>query len=1503
MGRLSDLLNNKKKEVILPIDKKEPVIKTQQYKAKAALEQVVPSRLSSILKQPQQSNVLMGNLADKFKRYGTPLADPASLRIKSLTDIAKQQYIAGRKNRPAILGDLIKEQDVANIISSSPQNVRTRTEQTLGAIGEIPFIGKNLVSESLTERLKGQSKPIGKLPQVLGGGDITDVGLGEVATKVGMTVAQYSLVNNALKGLGTTSALGKLVNASSKNRFVSTQVADLLADTIVQTPAEVMKAIEDDKSLDQFAKDTLKARGIDVVANLIIGGAIEIPSFVKSLSDKKHSGMLNDLITKVGGTNPAKADEIRKSLTQDVKVKPSTIEDVIAFQNRVAKGENITKELGLAPETTAKDFLGQQAKDVQSSNVEDFYKQFDRTPQQITNDFQAWRSKNFGGATGQVSPEDMGALKQLYKEDTGIDLDVALKEVGATDAIKAVEPIKTVDSTPIIEPTVTKEPITTTATPEVTTPKLEEPKILSKLDEQIKKLDDDFKTETKRLKESVSKLGTNKELVDKRLKTLGFEHAAEKRKLIQGDSFAKVEGGLTSKELSNKIKKESTNYAGKEILTPDGPAKAIGVTSFGKVGVEFPDGSVKYFDSADIKPKVTVEELVNKSIVPEVKKVKVPELETLKPIEPVKVEAPKLPKAIKPEPVKAEVPKLKEVSKASPRIPDIKTPIAGESKSPFVERILEFLKGDQTTNQLRKELDNLDKLKTTTDKARETIAKQVVKDDFDGALRMSMEGKQFGNRVESNISLLLADELQRQGRHAEQVELISKVSEKFRAAGQDVQSAKAWAKASPEGMQKWAIDTLEKAKVKADPELIATVGKEMKAINEMTPEQLGAMVAKRLGKIGDTKLIQNQIMNSFSFDQLKGTNVALTMQKVFDKIPIVQARKLSSLQAMSHLLNFRTFSRNILGNTASIAAENVSKIPASIADRGLKAFTGNRTVIATMPKFLQGMQEGWKQGKRSFFEITAGVSTGNQGKYDLLFGSAFKSKLGKGLEKTMGISLQSTDEFYKGFVKADSLYNQLQARLGKEVKNWNFEKVMTEATESEIKAALDEAKFVTFQNDSALAGILSDTKKWANKLSANIPGTVFTKDFGLGDLVIKYTRVPGNIITRGIEYSPVGYLKAIHDASKVITEGTNASVVLQRQAAQALGRATTGTGLMLVGGALRNLGIITGVDNTKDWDVNAFNNAEGVGNYRINIDALERYIKGGNPEKQDGDTLKTYNWAAPITTPIAIGARLAGEDANLFSLEGMKLLTAATMDEALDLPTLSIVKKMMFEGMSGDSDTGNKMLDIMSVPIKEAFPSVVASIVRQTAQAIDPVIRDTQFGAKIPSFKVLGVDVGKGAEAVLNALGEKIGGRIQSNLPGFSKLLPPKLDPLGRESKREGGAFGALVDPASTSTYKPTGYGDTLRKISELSGKTTVFPDRNPPKSFSYKGNVIVLTEEEKKTWQEIEGIYVNTQYAKYLKGKTVKTEEDAIKYAEVLEILKKRAGEQAKSAVLKARR
>lgn len=1197
-------------------------------------------------------------------------------------------------------------EDIQKVKDLSTEFNRLQIEAKPGSLGFIealPFVG--------TKFEKGLEATSGVQPETFEEArEKPGFKRGFIASKIFTSAAQYSAVNTALAGskLGTTLA-NKLGSA-----FVADQAVDFLADRIVQAPDEWLPLLKGERNLSETAKNLAINSAVDVALNLAIGGSYE------GLKKLRNTGDV-DVVKQVDKT--------------------------------------IQQELGLPEGTTAKEFLEQQAKEFEGiqparpdPEVETFFKEFDKTPDEVFNDFQAWRSKNFGGATGRVSTDDMDTLKQLYKEDTGIDLDVALKEAGG-----GVTPL-------------TKSQAEITA-------------------ERIKETAPEFPTRT-----------------DK--------------------PFAAA------------------------------PVETVPKKTFRQ----------RLTESTEVKPEAPrVEPEVAKEVVPEV----TPE--------------PTVAREIVPEP--------------SPRIPDIPTPEVGVSKSKFVERISEFLKGDPTVSKLKKEIDNLDKLPTTSDEARATVAKQVVRDDFEGALRMSMEGKQFGNRVESNVSLILADELQKQGRFAEQVELISKVSEKFRAVGEDLQSAKVWAKLSPEGMKKWAVDTLEKSGVEIDPKLIAEIGDDMKAINEMTPEQLAEMVSKRLGKVGESKFIQNQILNSFSFDQLKGTNTALTMQKVFDKIPIVKAKKLSSLQAMSHLLNFRTFTRNILGNTASIAAENINKIPASIADRGLKAFTGNRSVVASMPKLLQGMQEGWKQGKRSFFEITSGVSKGNQGKYDLLFGSAFKSKVGKGLEKAMGISLQSTDEFYKGFVKVDSLYNQLQARIGKEVKNWDFEKVMTEATEDEIKTALDEAKFVTFQNDSALAGILSKSKKFANEISEHIPGTVFTKDFGLGDLIVKYTRVPGNIITRGVEYSPVGYLKAVHDASKIITQGSAAPVAMQRQVAQALGRATTGSGLMAIGGFLRNQGIITGVDDTKDWDVNAFNNAEGVGNYRINIDALERLIKGENPEKQEGDTLKSYNWAAPMTTPIAIGARLAGEDANLFSIEGGKLLTAATLDEALDLPTLSIIKKMQFEGMRDASETGNKMLDIASVPIKEAIPSIVPSIVRQTAQAIDPTFRDVSAPSTLPVLPGI--------------VGEKTASRIQANIPALpgipkqftSEGLPPRLDPLGREAQREGGPFGALVDPASTSVFRPTGFGDTLRKISELSDKTTVFPDRKPPNSFSHKGSVIQLTQEEKQLWQQTEGNYVNEKYSEFLKGKTVETEAEALKLAKVLETIKKRAGEKAKTEILKGRR
>ncbi len=205
---------------------------------------------------------------------------------------------------------------------------------------------------------------------------------GRVVGEVGKQLALYSTVGSALKGTKFFADLGAKLGGGKVAQFTAGQIADLFIDAAIQTPQEVLRK----ETIEQIGWNRL----LDVGINLGIGAGGE---FFKSLK---------------------KADP--QGLEQAIKELPAD------------KARTIQQELGLPADTTAESFLKQQEGLAKEMQVEDYYKQFDKTPQQVTDDFTAWRKQNFGGATGQVSEGDMGALKELYKESTGIDLDVALKE-------------------------------------------------------------------------------------------------------------------------------------------------------------------------------------------------------------------------------------------------------------------------------------------------------------------------------------------------------------------------------------------------------------------------------------------------------------------------------------------------------------------------------------------------------------------------------------------------------------------------------------------------------------------------------------------------------------------------------------------------------------------------------------------------------------------------------------------------------------------------------------------------------------------------------------------------------------------------------------------------------------------------------------------------------------------------------------------------------------------
>jgi len=93
----------------------------------------------------------------------------------------------------------------------------------------------------------------------------------------------------------------------------------------------------------------------------------------------------------------------------------------------------------------------------------------------------------------------------------------------------------------------------------------------------------------------------DKEQANKNIKGHALSTAAKKREVIQGESLEPVDDGLTGKELKAKVLKEQSNYSGKAVIVNGKKARVVNAP-FGKVKVEFEDGSIQTVEPSNIKP-------------------------------------------------------------------------------------------------------------------------------------------------------------------------------------------------------------------------------------------------------------------------------------------------------------------------------------------------------------------------------------------------------------------------------------------------------------------------------------------------------------------------------------------------------------------------------------------------------------------------------------------------------------------------------------------------------------------------------------------------------------------------------------------------------------------------------------------------------------------------------------------------------------------------------------
>ncbi|WP_025685988.1 hypothetical protein [Paenibacillus maysiensis] len=534
-------------------------------------------------------------------------------------------------------------------------------------------------------------------------------------------------------------------------------------------------------------------------------------------------------------------------------------------------------------------------------------------------------------------------------------------------------------------------------------------------------------------------------------------------------------------------------------------------------------------------------------------------------------------------------------------------------------------------------------------------------------------------------------------------------------------------------------------------------------------------------------------------------------------------KKVSSAQTMAQLLNPKTQVRNVLGNELFYRVERLNKILATPIDMLRSKITGKERYVTFRTHNQGQFWKSWMEGAKAGWK---GINiNGLQTQYDLN-GQAFKGKYNPltYLEKTLGASLRGFDNAAYMRAYNDTLGEMatLEA-INKGIKPTReyVQDYINRADQNILEIADQYGKYVTFQDKNAISRTLSGAKKALN----------FNKDFGIGDLVIKYPNTPGALLMRALEYSPAGFMRS----ANILMKGLRYGESNPREMMLSLSRAIVGTfGMTGMGYFLMDKGIITG-EASKDKDIRALQQSAGQGQYQVNLSALRRFVESGfnsDVKLEEGDLLYTYDWMQPVSIAISMGANInknVKDEKEADEGPVLGTLAAGYNSFAGGINTLqqqSVLKGLAnaASGYAGQTAT-DKIVDVLS----DIPSSFIPTILNQIKQTQDNSKRETYSPNKL--------------EQSIN--------KAQAKIPGLAEMLPKKYDTLGQEQRnyQDPSLTNIFLNPGFPSRYKLSPEAQEVVNLITETEDETLAP-RVPGKTL--KGNK--LTGEQFSRLSQVQG-------------------------------------------------
>lgn len=534
---------------------------------------------------------------------------------------------------------------------------------------------------------------------------------------------------------------------------------------------------------------------------------------------------------------------------------------------------------------------------------------------------------------------------------------------------------------------------------------------------------------------------------------------------------------------------------------------------------------------------------------------------------------------------------------------------------------------------------------------------------------------------------------------------------------------------------------------------------------------------------------------------------------IADQIPSTFMEKANFWRYTSMLTNPTTHIRNIMGNAIQLGARKIKDGIGTAIERAVIKDQSQRTKAVNVDKDLKSFAKGQYEtdqsaamGSGKYSDATAaGIEREIQSKRKMFKGEDVLSRSIQWIGEKNSELLDREDVRFNKSAYVDSFAQALQA------KGVTAAEAHAGTRAADVEAArayaIEEAQRATYRNTTALSEALS--KRGRYDASDNIVerGLSFVTD-----ALLPFRKTPANILTTGLDYSPVGLGKGIWEALFDVKSGKCTAA----DAVDSIASGLTGTGILALGAYLAAEGFFGATLHVRAGDDDK-------------EEAFEKSMGGQDYAIQIGDKSYTLDWMTPAAMPLFAGAAIMesvqkGGGTFVSLVDATKNIGSVIWETSM----LSALNDLISYWSYADDPGAYLISKAASSYAGQYIPTIGSKV----ASVFDDTVRKSY--------------VEKGSGQVASDVNYFLQGAAKK-VPGARNQLQPMVDMWGNEVSNGSAperVFQSFLSPGFLKAQDNSPATQEIRRLAKATGDSTVYPAA-AEKSYTVKGETRTMTGEE----------------------------------------------------------